>query len=155
MSTWRLNSWRLFCSGDNAQSKSAADVGPRPSSHSPQSVGSSGVDSGAESTSDGIRDLPSIAISLCGGLTENKEITKGMGWLWGLQTSAGSWGWASQPEAAEPSCGCAQAALGSGDKYWPCNDKLPRTSYDFLTRLNNPLYMKIFWKYFIGIFISW
>uniref|UniRef100_A0A8D2PQY3 Lipin 1 n=1 Tax=Zosterops lateralis melanops TaxID=1220523 RepID=A0A8D2PQY3_ZOSLA len=62
--------------GDNAQSKSAADVGPRPSSHSPQSVGSSGVDSGAESTSDGIRDLPSIAISLCGGLTENKEITK-------------------------------------------------------------------------------
>nr|XP_021381060.1 phosphatidate phosphatase LPIN1 isoform X1 [Lonchura striata domestica] len=62
--------------GDNAQSKSMADVGPRPSSHSPQSVGSSGVDSGAESTSDGVRDLPSIAISLCGGLTENKEITK-------------------------------------------------------------------------------
>ncbi|XP_032910297.1 phosphatidate phosphatase LPIN1 isoform X4 [Catharus ustulatus] len=62
--------------GDNAQSKSAADMGLRPASHSPQSVGSSGVDSGAESTSDGIRDLPSIAISLCGGLTENKEITK-------------------------------------------------------------------------------
>ncbi|XP_050828622.1 phosphatidate phosphatase LPIN1 isoform X5 [Serinus canaria] len=62
--------------GDNAQSKSMADVGARPASHSPQSVGSSGVDSGAESTSDGIRDLPSIAISLCGGLTENKEITK-------------------------------------------------------------------------------
>ncbi|KAM4904318.1 LOW QUALITY PROTEIN: phosphatidate phosphatase LPIN1 [Sylvia borin] len=62
--------------GDNAQSKSTADLGPRPASHSPQSVGSSGVDSGAESTSDGIRDLPSIAISLCGGLTENKEITK-------------------------------------------------------------------------------
>ncbi|XP_041333832.1 phosphatidate phosphatase LPIN1 isoform X4 [Pyrgilauda ruficollis] len=62
--------------GDNAQSKSTAEVGPRPASHSPQSVGSSGVDSGAESTSDGIRDLPSIAISLCGGLTENKEITK-------------------------------------------------------------------------------
>ncbi|XP_059698878.1 phosphatidate phosphatase LPIN1 isoform X5 [Haemorhous mexicanus] len=62
--------------GDNAQSKSTADVGARPASHSPQSVGSSGVDSGAESTSDGVRDLPSIAISLCGGLTENKEITK-------------------------------------------------------------------------------
>ncbi|XP_039913372.1 phosphatidate phosphatase LPIN1 isoform X8 [Hirundo rustica] len=62
--------------GDNAQSKNTADMGPRPASHSPQSVGSSGVDSGAESTSDGIRDLPSIAISLCGGLTENKEITK-------------------------------------------------------------------------------
>ncbi|NWS27185.1 LPIN1 phosphatase, partial [Polioptila caerulea] len=62
--------------GDNAQSRTTADVGPRPASHSPQSAGSSGVDSGAESTSDGIRDLPSIAISLCGGLTENKEITK-------------------------------------------------------------------------------
>nr|XP_054486364.1 phosphatidate phosphatase LPIN1 [Agelaius phoeniceus] len=62
--------------GDNAQSRSTADMGPRPASHSPQSVGSSGVDSGAESISDGIRDLPSIAISLCGGLTENKEITK-------------------------------------------------------------------------------
>ncbi|XP_054135944.1 phosphatidate phosphatase LPIN1 isoform X1 [Melozone crissalis] len=62
--------------GDNTQSRSTADVGPRPASHSPQSAGSSGVDSGAESTSDGIRDLPSIAISLCGGLTENKEITK-------------------------------------------------------------------------------
>uniref|UniRef100_A0A8C5T0I8 phosphatidate phosphatase n=1 Tax=Malurus cyaneus samueli TaxID=2593467 RepID=A0A8C5T0I8_9PASS len=62
--------------GDNVQSKNTADAGPRSASHSPQSVGSSGVDSGAESTSDGIRDLPSIAISLCGGLTENKEITK-------------------------------------------------------------------------------
>ncbi|KFW88864.1 Phosphatidate phosphatase LPIN1 [Manacus vitellinus] len=62
--------------GDNVQSKSTTDTGPRSASHSPQSVGSSGVDSGAESTSDGIRDLPSIAISLCGGLTDNKEITK-------------------------------------------------------------------------------
>ncbi|XP_016153061.1 PREDICTED: phosphatidate phosphatase LPIN1 isoform X5 [Ficedula albicollis] len=62
--------------GDSAPSRSVAEVGPRPASHSPQSLGSSGVDSGAESTSDGARDLPSIAISLCGGLTENKEITK-------------------------------------------------------------------------------
>lgn len=30
-----------------------------------------------ESTSDGLRDLPSIAISLCGGLSDNREITKG------------------------------------------------------------------------------
>uniref|UniRef100_A0A8C0BRN8 phosphatidate phosphatase n=1 Tax=Buteo japonicus TaxID=224669 RepID=A0A8C0BRN8_9AVES len=52
------------------------DTGLRSASQSPQSVGSSGVDSGVESTSDGIRDLPSIAISLCGGLTDNKEITK-------------------------------------------------------------------------------
>ncbi|NWR84013.1 LPIN1 phosphatase, partial [Furnarius figulus] len=62
--------------GDNVQSKNLNDTGPHSASHSPQSVGSSGVDSGAESTSDGTRDLPSIAISLCGGLTENKEITK-------------------------------------------------------------------------------
>ncbi|XP_054051174.1 phosphatidate phosphatase LPIN1 isoform X1 [Rissa tridactyla] len=62
--------------GDNTQSKNTNDTGPRSASHSPQSVGSSGVDSGVESTSDGIRDLPSIAISLCGGLTDNKEITK-------------------------------------------------------------------------------
>ena len=40
-------------------------------------MGSSGVDSGVESTSDGLRDLPSIAISLCGGLSDNREITKG------------------------------------------------------------------------------
>ncbi|NXG51475.1 LPIN1 phosphatase, partial [Psilopogon haemacephalus] len=62
--------------GDNAQSKNTIDMGLQSASHSPQSVGSSGVDSGVESTSDGIRDLPSIAISLCGGLTDNKEITK-------------------------------------------------------------------------------
>ncbi|KFP76790.1 Phosphatidate phosphatase LPIN1, partial [Apaloderma vittatum] len=62
--------------GDAVQGKSANDTGPRSASHSPQSVASSGVDSGAESTSDGTRDLPSIAISLCGGLTDNKEITK-------------------------------------------------------------------------------
>lgn len=40
-------------------------------------MGSSGIDSGVESTSDGLRDLPSIAISLCGGLSDNREITKG------------------------------------------------------------------------------
>ncbi|XP_072714674.1 phosphatidate phosphatase LPIN1 isoform X1 [Ciconia boyciana] len=62
--------------GDNVQSKNTNDTGLRSASQSPQSVGSSGVDSGVESTLDGIRDLPSIAISLCGGLTDNKEITK-------------------------------------------------------------------------------
>ncbi|XP_043841904.1 phosphatidate phosphatase LPIN1 isoform X3 [Dromiciops gliroides] len=55
--------------------KSSSESGPRSASQSPQSVGSSGVDSGVESTSDGPRDLPSIAISLCGGLAESKEIT--------------------------------------------------------------------------------
>ncbi|NWR56378.1 LPIN1 phosphatase, partial [Bucorvus abyssinicus] len=62
--------------GDNVQSKNTNDAGLPRTSQSPQSVGSSGADSGVESTSDGIRDLPSIAISLCGGLTDNKEITK-------------------------------------------------------------------------------
>lgn len=37
-----------------------------------QSACSSGADSGVDSY-----DLPSIGISLCGGLTENREITKG------------------------------------------------------------------------------
>ncbi|XP_010223105.1 PREDICTED: phosphatidate phosphatase LPIN1 isoform X1 [Tinamus guttatus] len=62
--------------GDNVQSKNTNENGPRSASQSPQSFGSSGVDSGVESVSDGIRDLPSIAVSLCGGLTDNKEITK-------------------------------------------------------------------------------
>uniref|UniRef100_A0AAY4CZK9 phosphatidate phosphatase n=1 Tax=Denticeps clupeoides TaxID=299321 RepID=A0AAY4CZK9_9TELE len=48
--------------------------GPRSVSMSPQSVGSSGMDSGVDSYSDQMGDLPSIAISLCGGLTDNREI---------------------------------------------------------------------------------
>uniref|UniRef100_A0A6I8QZS3 phosphatidate phosphatase n=1 Tax=Xenopus tropicalis TaxID=8364 RepID=A0A6I8QZS3_XENTR len=64
-------------SGDTAApGKSVNENGGRSANQSPQSVGSSGVDSGVESISDGIRDLPSISISLCGGLTDNKEITK-------------------------------------------------------------------------------
>ncbi|XP_077607054.1 phosphatidate phosphatase LPIN1 isoform X2 [Crocuta crocuta] len=56
--------------------KHASDNGARSANQSPQSVGSSGIDSGVESTSDSLRDLPSIAISLCGGLSDNREITK-------------------------------------------------------------------------------
>ncbi|XP_059798176.1 phosphatidate phosphatase LPIN1 isoform X2 [Balaenoptera ricei] len=56
--------------------KHANDNGTHSANQSPQSVGSSGVDSGVESTSDSLRDLPSIAISLCGGLSDNREITK-------------------------------------------------------------------------------
>uniref|UniRef100_A0A7M4FUK8 phosphatidate phosphatase n=1 Tax=Crocodylus porosus TaxID=8502 RepID=A0A7M4FUK8_CROPO len=63
--------------GDNTlHNKNGNENGPRSTNQSPQSVGSSGVDSGVESVSDGIRDLPSIAVSLCGGLSDNKEITK-------------------------------------------------------------------------------
>lgn len=56
--------------------KSTCENGRHSANQSPQSVGSSGVDSGVESPSDGTRDLPSIAISLCGGLGESKEISK-------------------------------------------------------------------------------
>ncbi|KAL7889009.1 hypothetical protein AOLI_G00039830 [Acnodon oligacanthus] len=45
-------------------------------SMSPQSVGSSGADSGVDSYSEQTTDLPSIALSLCGGLTDSREITK-------------------------------------------------------------------------------
>ncbi|XP_005404491.1 PREDICTED: phosphatidate phosphatase LPIN1 isoform X2 [Chinchilla lanigera] len=55
--------------------KHTSDLGPRSANQSPQSVGSSGADSGVESTSDGLRDLPSIAISLCGGLSDHREVT--------------------------------------------------------------------------------
>ncbi|XP_053315192.1 phosphatidate phosphatase LPIN1 isoform X2 [Spea bombifrons] len=60
----------------STSSRSTSENGARSENQSPQSVGSSGGDSGVESISDGIRDLPSIAISLCGGLSDNKEITK-------------------------------------------------------------------------------
>ncbi|KAI4895716.1 hypothetical protein NFI96_026583 [Prochilodus magdalenae] len=43
---------------------------------SPQSMGSSGADSGVDSYSEQTTDLPSIALSLCGGLTDSREITK-------------------------------------------------------------------------------
>ncbi|KAL4623885.1 phosphatidate phosphatase LPIN1-like isoform X1 [Arapaima gigas] len=48
----------------------------RSASQSPQSVSSSGLDSGIDSFSEQIGDLPTIAISLCGGLTDSMEITK-------------------------------------------------------------------------------
>ncbi|XP_062857157.1 phosphatidate phosphatase LPIN1 isoform X2 [Trichomycterus rosablanca] len=40
------------------------------------SVGSSGADSGVDSYSDQLTDLPVIALSLCGGLTDSREISK-------------------------------------------------------------------------------
>uniref|UniRef100_A0A673BSG9 phosphatidate phosphatase n=1 Tax=Sphaeramia orbicularis TaxID=375764 RepID=A0A673BSG9_9TELE len=48
----------------------------RSANQSPQSVGSSGVDSGVDSLPDQFGDLPHVAISLCGGLTDNREITR-------------------------------------------------------------------------------
>ncbi|XP_015275706.1 PREDICTED: phosphatidate phosphatase LPIN2 [Gekko japonicus] len=45
-------------------------------SQSPQSVGSAAADSGTECMSDSAMDLPDVTLSLCGGLTENGEISK-------------------------------------------------------------------------------
>lgn len=47
-------------------------------SQSPQSVGSAAADSGTECMSDSAVDLPDVTLSLCGGLSENGEISKGM-----------------------------------------------------------------------------
>uniref|UniRef100_A0A3B1IC38 Lipin 1a n=1 Tax=Astyanax mexicanus TaxID=7994 RepID=A0A3B1IC38_ASTMX len=52
----------------------SSDNKPRSANQSPQSVGSSGMDSGVDTFSEHLGDLPNIAISLCGGLTENQEI---------------------------------------------------------------------------------
>ncbi|XP_065809166.1 phosphatidate phosphatase LPIN1 isoform X2 [Labrus bergylta] len=51
-------------------------MGVRSANQSPQSVGSSGMDSGVDSLSDQMGDLAHVAISLCGGLSDNKEITR-------------------------------------------------------------------------------
>ncbi|XP_049574295.1 phosphatidate phosphatase LPIN1 isoform X1 [Syngnathus scovelli] len=48
----------------------------RSANQSPQSVGSCGMDSGVDSLLDHVGDLPHVAISLCGGLSDNKEITR-------------------------------------------------------------------------------
>lgn len=53
------------------------DSGMRSGSQSPQSVGSAAADSGTECLSDSASDLPDVTLSLCGGLTENAEISKG------------------------------------------------------------------------------
>ncbi|XP_054618369.1 phosphatidate phosphatase LPIN1-like isoform X2 [Dunckerocampus dactyliophorus] len=62
-------------SDGGATVRSISDAGLLRSSLSPQSL-SSGGDSGVDSYSDPVSDLPSIAISLCGGLSDNKEITR-------------------------------------------------------------------------------
>ncbi|XP_011490113.1 phosphatidate phosphatase LPIN1 isoform X1 [Oryzias latipes] len=55
--------------------RSISDPGLRSNSLSPQSL-SSGGDSGVDSYTDPTSDLTSVSISLCGGLTNSKEITK-------------------------------------------------------------------------------
>uniref|UniRef100_A0A8C7KFI7 phosphatidate phosphatase n=1 Tax=Oncorhynchus kisutch TaxID=8019 RepID=A0A8C7KFI7_ONCKI len=55
------------------------EVGRCDGSQSPQSVGSAAADSGTECLSDSAGDLPDITLSLCGGVGENSEISKGKG----------------------------------------------------------------------------
>ncbi|XP_059212905.1 phosphatidate phosphatase LPIN1-like [Centropristis striata] len=62
-------------SDSGAAVRSISDPGLHSSSLSPQSV-SSGGDSGVDSYCDLMGDMPAIAISLCGGLNDNREITK-------------------------------------------------------------------------------
>ncbi|XP_041814020.1 phosphatidate phosphatase LPIN1-like [Chelmon rostratus] len=62
-------------SDGGAAVRSISDPGLHATSLSPQSV-SSGGDSGVDSYCDTMADFPSITISLCGGLTDNREITK-------------------------------------------------------------------------------
>lgn len=69
----------LLSDGGSSSAKGDVEVmmGVRSANQSPQSVGSSGVDSGVDSLPEQIGDLPHVAISLCGGLTDNREITAG------------------------------------------------------------------------------
>uniref|UniRef100_A0A668AU86 phosphatidate phosphatase n=1 Tax=Myripristis murdjan TaxID=586833 RepID=A0A668AU86_9TELE len=65
----------LYFPKSGGAARSCSDPGLHSTSLSPQSV-SSGGDSGVDSYCDPMADLPSIGISLCGGLTDNREITK-------------------------------------------------------------------------------
>uniref|UniRef100_A0AAY4A8P0 phosphatidate phosphatase n=1 Tax=Denticeps clupeoides TaxID=299321 RepID=A0AAY4A8P0_9TELE len=73
-----LTSPRMFfsCSDSESGSKHWMDSGMRSGSQSPQSVGSAAADSGTECLSDSAGDLPDVTLSLCGGLSENAEISK-------------------------------------------------------------------------------
>ncbi|XP_051984829.1 phosphatidate phosphatase LPIN2-like [Xyrauchen texanus] len=68
---------RYFPKSDSdPSSKHWMDSGMHSGSHSPQSVGSAAADSGTECLSDSASDLPDVTLSLCGGLSENGEISK-------------------------------------------------------------------------------
>ncbi|CAB1334991.1 unnamed protein product [Coregonus sp. 'balchen'] len=65
----------LYFPKSDGSVRGGSETGVRSANQSPQSVGSSGMDSGVDSYSDQLGDMPNIAISLCGGLTDNREIT--------------------------------------------------------------------------------
>lgn len=66
-----------LCAYSDSDSKHWMDSGMHSGSQSPQSVGSAAADSGTECLSDSASDLPDVTLSLCGGLSENAEISKG------------------------------------------------------------------------------
>ncbi|KAM6948650.1 phosphatidate phosphatase LPIN2 [Aplochiton taeniatus] len=63
-------------SESEAATKHWMDSEMRSGSQSSQSVGSAAADSGTECLSDSASDLPDVTLSLCGGLSENAEISK-------------------------------------------------------------------------------
>ncbi|XP_069740199.1 phosphatidate phosphatase LPIN2-like isoform X2 [Narcine bancroftii] len=64
-------------SEQDSGSKLLNEPGTNSESQSPQSVGSAAVDSGTEYLSDSASDLPDVNLSLCGGLSDNNEISQG------------------------------------------------------------------------------
>ncbi|XP_078092819.1 phosphatidate phosphatase LPIN2-like [Mustelus asterias] len=64
-------------SEQDSGSKQLNDPGTHSESQSPQSVGSAGADSGTEYLSDSASELPDVNLSLCGGLSDNNEISQG------------------------------------------------------------------------------
>ncbi|XP_067109959.1 phosphatidate phosphatase LPIN2 isoform X1 [Osmerus mordax] len=67
---------RYFPKSEEASGKHWLDSDQRSGSQSPQSVGSAAADSGTECLSDSASDLPDVTLSLCGGLSDNAEISK-------------------------------------------------------------------------------
>lgn len=65
------------CSESDPGSRQWPESDTLSGSQSPQSVGSAAADSGTECLSDSAMDLPDVTLSLCGGLSENGEISKG------------------------------------------------------------------------------
>jgi len=73
-----VNTSPRVCSSEaEAATKHWMDSEMGSGSQSPQSVGSAAADSGTECLSDSASDLPDVTLSLCGGLSENAEISKG------------------------------------------------------------------------------
>ncbi|XP_051887310.1 phosphatidate phosphatase LPIN2-like [Pristis pectinata] len=64
-------------SEQDSGSKLLNEPGTHSESQSPQSVGSAAADSGTEYLSDSASELPDVTLSLCGGLSDNNEISQG------------------------------------------------------------------------------